>query len=338
MKIDVDKFASSTSPLGLSNPVEAHPEAPSEVGQLVVVRALTENPYYSNLELVTGEQVRIRKGDVIAGILGTRQALRGFVGYAPYRLAKGDRLQILNLGGVIGRYVSGPKSLGEPAHAEVLGISRRNLREVALPRVEVLAESRPIILVVGSCMNVGKTATAVEIIRGLTMRGLRVGGAKITGIACLKDLIKMKEAGAVRTYSFLDCGVASTVDTDDVAAIARSIAAKLDDVDAIVMELGDGIMGHYRVERFFDDRGLLAHVQAVVFCASDLTAAWGGKEYFGQRGVKVSVISGPVTDTEAGVTYLERTLGIPAANSLTDPERFMGILTPVLACAKSGRS
>ncbi len=330
MNVAVDMFASSTSPLGLTSPVEAHAEAPSEVGQLVVVRAISENPFYSDLELVTGDRVRIRKGDVIAGILGTRQALRGFVGYAPYRLAAGDRVHVLNLGGVVGRFVSGPKNLGEPVQAEVLGISRRNLRDAALPRVDVLAQSRPIVLVAGSCMNVGKTCTAAEIIRGLAQQGLRVGGAKITGIACLKDLIQMKAAGAVRTYSFLDCGVASTVDADDVAAIARSIAAKLDDVDIIVMELGDGIMGHYKVERFFDDRALMAHIDAVVFCASDLTAAWGGREYLSQRGVTVTAFCGPVTDTEAGVTYLERTIGVPAANSLTEPEKLMGILSPVL--------
>ncbi len=331
MNLVVDKFSSSTAPLKLANPVEVHPEAPSEVGQLVVVRAVSENPFYPDLELASGERSRIRKGDVVAGILGTRQALRGFVGYAPYRLSEGDRVHILNLGGVVGRYVSGPKNLGEPAQAEVLGISRRSLREVALPRVDVLGESRPIILVAGSCMNVGKTATAVEIIRGLAHEGYRVGGAKITGIACLKDLIKMRAAGAVLTYSFLDCGVASTVDTDDVASIARSIAARLSDVDVIVMELGDGIMGHYKVERFFDDRDLMAHIDAVVFCASDLTAAWGGREYLSQKGVPVTVFCGPVTDTEAGVSYLERTMGIPAANSLTDPEKLMGIISPVLA-------
>jgi hypothetical protein len=103
------------------------------------------------------------------------------------------------------------------------------------------------------------------------------------------------------------------------------------DVDVIIMELGDGVMGHYKVERFFDDRALMAHIDAVVFCASDLTAAWGGREFLSSRGVQVTVVSGPATDTEAGVTYLERTIGVPAANSQTDPKKLLSILTPVLA-------
>ena len=331
MKIDVQKFASSTRPLGLSSPVEVKEGVSPEAGQLVVVRALSENPHYPDLELGNGERARIRKGDVIAGILGSRQALRGFVGYAPYRLAKGDLLHILNLGGVIGRFVSGLKSLGEPAQVEVLGISDRNLKEVALPRVDVLADAKPIILVAGSCMNVGTTEATVQIIKGFTKQGLKIGGAKITGIACLKDTISMEQAGAVRTYSFLDCGVASTVDTEDVAGVAKAIIARLNDVDVIVIELGDGIIGHYNVDRFFDDHDLMGHIDAVVFCASDLTAAWGGKEALAQRGVQITVVCGPVTDTEAGVTYLERTIGVPAVNAVSQPDKLLNILTPVLA-------
>jgi hypothetical protein len=160
---------------------------------------------------------------------------------------------------------------------------------------------------------------------------MKVGAAKITGVGCLKDTIRMKEAGAVKTYSFLDCGVPSTVDAEDVAGIARSIVAQLGDVDVIVMELGDGIIGHYNVEGFFDDRPLMSHIDAVVFCASDLTAAWGGKEILARHGVPITVVCGPATDTEAGVTYLERTIGLPAANALTDPAKLLSIVTPVLA-------
>jgi hypothetical protein len=331
VKIAIGKFASVTSPFRLAGPVEVHRTGAAEAGQLVVVRALTENPLYPDLEQVGGDRAPIKKGDVLAAVLGSRQALRGFVGYAPYRIAAGDKLHVLNLGGVVGRYVSGHKDLGEPVQVEVLGIAKRNLREVALPRVDVLAQAKPIILVCGSCMNVGKTATTEELIKGLSRQGLKVGGAKITGVACLKDTIRMKNAGAVKTLSFLDCGVPSTVDTDDIAGIARSIVSEMNDVDVIVMELGDGILGHYKVDRFFDDRALMSHIDAVVFCASDLTAAWGGKEILSQRGIAVTVVCGPATDTEAGVTYLEKTIGVPAANAITESQKLLSLLSPVLA-------
>jgi len=69
MKIDVAHFASVTGPLKLSSPLEVQKQGVTEPGQLVVVRALTENPFYPDIELVSGERVRIRKGDVIAGLV-----------------------------------------------------------------------------------------------------------------------------------------------------------------------------------------------------------------------------------------------------------------------------
>jgi hypothetical protein len=330
MKIDVECFASSTTPLKLDNPVEVHRQGRTDAGQLVVVRTLTENPRYPKLELTTGKLATLHKGGVLAGILGSRQALRGFVGHAPHRIAAGDHLQILNLGGVIGESVSGHKDLGEPVEVEVLGISDHHLREVALPRVAQIPGDRPIILVCGSCMNVGKTAAANAVIHGLAQRGMKVGGAKITGVACLRDTLRMKTAGASKTLSFLDCGVPSTVDSDDIAGIGRSIMAEMDDVDVVVMELGDGIVGHYNVDRFFDDRELMSHVRAVVFSASDPTAAWGGKELLARRGVPVTLVTGPATDTEAGVTCLRTSVGLPAANALTDPAKMVRLLAPLV--------
>jgi hypothetical protein len=331
MKVEVSHFASVTAPLELKSPIEVQKQGLTEAGQLVVVRALTENPFYPDIELVSGEKVRIRKGDVIAGILGSRQALRGFVGYAPYRVAAGDKLHVLNLGGVIGRFVSGHKDLGDPVRVEVLGVSKKTLKQVALPEIDVLTRAPSIVLVCGSCMSVGKTAVMEEVIKGLAKKGLDVGGAKVTGVAALKDMIRMKVAGAKRTLSFVDCGFPSTVDATDVAAIARSIVADMKDLDVIVMELGDGVVGHYNVDTFFEDRVLMSHIDAVVFCASDLTAALGGKVVLGERGVPITVVTGPATDTEAGVTWIEKSLGLRAANALTEPAKLLELITPVLA-------
>ncbi|MBI4566393.1 MAG: hypothetical protein HY716_17045 [Planctomycetes bacterium] len=334
----IDKFASSTARLELSNPIELSRECSAEAGTAVVVRALAENPHYPDLELTDGTYSRVRAGDVIAGVLGSRQALRGFVGYAPYKLAAGDRLHLLNLGGVIGRCIDGHKDLGEAISVEVLGCVAKegeilNLRRAALPEIPLLGPSKPIVLVMGSCMNVGKTAAAAEMVRRFTRAGLRVGAAKLSGIACLKDQRKYEASGAVKTYTFLDCGVPSTVDADDVGMIARTILGHLnrEAIDLIVLELGDGLLGHYRVDGVLDDRSVMDAVSAIVFCASDLVSAWGGVQLLGRRGVNVDALSGPVTDNVAGTTYLEGPMGTPAANALTHGEKLAVIVQAKLA-------
>ncbi len=331
-KVHVDKFASSTARLTIENPVEVVRTFTPEPGMVAIVRALTENPMYPDVELVDGTFSRVKTGDVIAGVFGSRQALRGYVGYSPVKAQGGDKLQLLNLGGVIGRCIDGHKDLGPAVDVEILGVAVRGRKPLsmklgALPEVPVLGTTKPIVLVVGSCMNVGKTAACCEIVRLFTKRGVKVGAAKVSGVACLKDERKMKASGAVKTASFLDCGFPSTVDCDDVSGIARSLVAALtEDVDMIVMELGDGILGHYHVDSIFEDRSFMANVDAVVYCASDLVSTWGGREIMRAKGIPIDVVCGAATDNCAGTQWIENTLGLAAANALVEQEKLFDIL------------
>ena len=337
-RLTVDKFASSTFRLGLSNPLEITRNCVSQAGTVVAVRALTENPNYPDLELADGRIERIRAGEIIVGTLGSRRALRGFVGYAPYKLAAGDRLNLLNLGGVIGRCIDGHRDLGEAVQVEILGCAVRqkavlNLRDAALPPMPVVAITKPVVLVLGSCMNVGKTAAASEIIRRFAQSGRRVGAAKLSGIACLRDLRRFEAAGAVKVLSFLDAGVPSTVDAEDPGAIARTLLGHLEasDADLIVLELGDGLLGHYGVDRVLMDPSVAGAVTATVFCASDLVSAWGGVELLDRRGLAVDVITGPATDNVSGTTWIDGTMNVRAANAITEAPRLMEILQARLA-------
>src|SRR5256886_15656855 len=102
-QIEVDKIGSATSPLNLPRTlslVDANEAA--RAGDVVVVRVLTDNATYNMLELPTGRLAKVNPGDVLAGVLGRRRALKGFVGDAPGTVAAGDELNLLNLGGVIG--------------------------------------------------------------------------------------------------------------------------------------------------------------------------------------------------------------------------------------------
>ena len=65
------------------------------------------------------------------------------------------------------------KRIGEPAHVQLN----------AIPECEEKTEIPPLIAVMGTCMNSGKTMAACEIIHGLTKAGKRVGAAKVTGVA-----------------------------------------------------------------------------------------------------------------------------------------------------------
>jgi hypothetical protein len=130
----------------------------------------------------------------------------------------------------------------------------------------------------------------------------------------------MHDHGAVKTLSFLDCGLPSTVNVDDLAPMAKGVIAALEDADpdCIVIELGDGILGGYSVDTVFADEELMNATAALVFCANDFVGAWGGRELLAARGVRIDVVSGPVTDSKMGADYVKRELGLDAANAVNE--------------------
>jgi hypothetical protein len=334
VSIRVHKVASVTYRLGIGSEVEVSPAVEARTGAVLVVKALEEKRVYDVLELASGRMAHISRGDVIVGALGARAALKGFVGRVPAELGVGDRIQILNLGGVLGECTSENKDVGHPLQVEVLGAVMRdgrplNIRDGALPIADELDLPAPVVMVSGTCMNSGKTRAATEIIFHLTQRGYRVGGAKLTGIACLRDPLNMVDHGAVEGLSFLDCGIPSTSDVTDLAAVAKGVLNALGqhDVDVVVAETGDGIIGGYGVPGLLKDEQIRRASRCHVLTANDLVAAWGAKRIMeDELGLELHVMAGPATDNEVGVRYVAEDLQVAAANARTDGARLADLV------------
>lgn len=334
--VEADKIGSVVSGLGLGRTLAVvGRRRAARVGDAVVVRALTDSATYNQLELPTGRLAKINPGDVLVGALGSRRALKGFVGDVPAEAGAGDRLHLLNMGGVIGYCKGHHSSLSDAIEVEVLGFvvdeaqRVRNIADGALALRETLPEGcAPLVIVAGACMNSGKTFAAAEIVRQATRQGMRVAAAKLSGVAALRDTLNMADHGAVATASFLDCGLPSTVGVGDLAPVAKAIIGRLNESapDLVIIELGDGILGGYSVESVFDDEELRAAMAAVVFCASDYVGAWGGIELFRRRGIDVNVVAGSVTDSQMGEDYIVNELGAPAGNAKRDGARLFELI------------
>jgi hypothetical protein len=326
--VRVDKIASSTISLGLRHELEITRRCEAREGNVVIVRTLTDNATYNTIELVTGRMAKINPGDIIAGVLGYRRALKGFVGDVPEKVEAGDRLHLLNLGGLIGKCLGHHHSFNNAIEVEVIGMPVSdgqilNIAQQAVAPKERLDSAAPLVIVAGTCMNSGKTYAATEIIKHLARAGVRIAAAKLSGVACLRDTLNMQDHGAIRTMSFLDCGLPSTVKLDDLAPMAKGVISKLAEVEpeCIVIELGDGILGGYGVDSIFADEELMDSCASLVFCANDFVGAWGGRQLLAERGIKIDIVSGPVTDSQMGADYVMKELGIPAANAVNDGER-----------------
>ena len=106
MIVEADKIGSATSPIGLQKTLAiiapANTARRPRAGDVVVVSAISDSATYNQLELPTGRLAKVNPGDVIAGVLGSRRALKGFVGDVPEKVTAGQELHLLNMGGVIG--------------------------------------------------------------------------------------------------------------------------------------------------------------------------------------------------------------------------------------------
>lgn len=334
MRVHLDKIGSVTRNLQLGRQVTLTSDVEAKHGAVVVGRIRGEKSAYNQLEDPNGRMSVLHDGDVIAGALGHRNALQGYEGVMPETVRVGDILHVLNVGGVIGKAISASPMVGAPFEFEVLGqvlLFKEFGSRVGQPasiasgavKGNPNARPVPVIYIAGTCMNAGKTQAACALVRRLSQEGIKIGGAKLTGVSLLRDVLSMRDYGADTICDFTDAGVACTSPKSS-AKIARVILSELAHrgVDLIVAETGDGIMGEYGVANILADPELQSWGKLHILCANDPVGVAGAVEHFKKAfGLEIDVVSGPATDNRVGTRFVE-SLGLPACNARANPKEF----------------
>lgn len=331
MRIQADKIASVTRNLKLGKRLTLTDAIEPIEGAILAARVKGEKRTYNQLEDPHGRMSTLHDGDILVGALGHRRALQGYEGSVPERVAPGDTLHLLNLGGVIGLCSSHNPEVGPPFEVEVLGqvlrfpeFQSRQGQPAKLsawmPEGKISHPLPPLVLIAGTCMNSGKTAAACAIVRALARASLKVGACKLTGVSLMRDVLAMKDHGAVVGLDFTDAGLPSTRPGTALPA-ARTLLQALGShgLDVIVAETGDGILGEYGVQEILSDSSLMGASAAFVLCANDPVGVAGGLDQLKARyGIQADLVAGPATDNGVGVRFAE-SLGVPAANARRDP-------------------
>jgi hypothetical protein len=329
-RITLDKIASGTFLGNIKSKVDLGSEIPARSGTVVAGRILNGKSTYNTLEDTNGRMRLVQQGDLIAGVLGYRNALHGYVGRVPERVRVGDVLNVLNLGGVVGEVTSYNPDVGLPFQLEILGcvmhypaFGERRASPLVIERSPELLDGTlpenlpPIVAVAGTSMNAGKTTAICELLRRLRRSDKKVAAAKCTGVSLLRDVLEMRDFGASSIMSFMDLGVVSTQAPDGpplTKAIIRTLAKQQPDM--ILLEFGDGILGTYGVPEILGDAAIRKALTAVALCAGDPVGAWGGMHLMRDRfGIDPCVITGPVTDNRGGTAAAEREFGVASFNA-----------------------
>jgi hypothetical protein len=333
IRITVDKIGSVSKNVPLRKELRIAPEIIAKEGYLVCGRIIGQKTKYNTLESCDGRMVTLHDGDIIVGAFGHRNALHGYSGVVPEAVSIGDILNILNIGGVVGRCTSANPSIGPPFGLEVMGsvlvfpelAQRKGIpAHIGMNSINPAgtledAKKTPIIVVAGTCMNSGKTFAACEIIRHLHTKGFRVAGCKLSGVSLLRDTLNMQDHGALYTSSFNDAGIVTTNEQNSNKGARKTLQHLLEtDAQVIIAELGDGIMGTYGVQDILSDKAVQARTKAIVLCANDPVGAWGGQIFLREHfNIAADVVSGPVTDHNAGSNFVQDKVGIPGINAVS---------------------
>lgn len=259
-------------------------------GDLIAVEALSDSGSTTRVENQTGRDERIYRGDKFVGVLANRFSGTSESGEVPkegIKLCDDTIVHLLSTGGVIGINTGIPHRMRqEPFALRPLGVLHKgdkplNLTEICGPWHESLRPSAPIILVCGTSAEVGKTTTSAGLIRALIGEGLQVAGTKFSGTGRMRDILSLRDAGAMPWLDFPDVGLATTYTsperfTKGVYTLFNYVNAGNPDI--IVAEAG-GDPIEANIPTFLQNPELMKNVKAIVLVAGDVMGMMGSIAY-----------------------------------------------------------
>lgn len=258
-------------------------------GNLVVVEAKTSYGFRVEVENQNGRDERIYQGDRFVAVLANRYSGTSESGYIPSEgidIHKGQELHLLSAGGVVGIKSGVPGKGQEPLALKPLGLLAENGKPVDLIKLcgehhKTVNPSAPIIVICGTSAEVGKTTTSTGLIRSLTAEGLQVAGTKFSGTGRMRDILSLRDAGALPWLDFPDIGLATTYTSPE--RFTKGIYTLFNYIntgkpDIIVAEAG-GDPIEANVPTFLQNPLLMKNVKAMVLVAGDVMGMMGSITY-----------------------------------------------------------
>lgn len=190
----------------------------------------------------------------------------------------------------------------------------------------------PVIAVLGTSMNSGKSTTLGCLVNGLVNAGLQVAAGKATGTGAGNDPNLFIDAGAFPVCDFTDFGYPTTFKLA-YEQVRDLLAAMIDEqaasgADVVVIEIADGLY-QGETSRLLADPLFARYVDTVVFAAQDALGARAGVDELEAAGIKVAAVSGLLTASPLASREASARLNVPVLDtySLCLPE-VAGALVP----------
>lgn len=271
----------------------------------LVLASVKSIGHHKGLQLRGGRRADLYAGEEIVLCFGNR--------YAPDQFEAtldgiGGTCHLAAAGGIASQVQCRHARTRKPTELTLIGLvgdaagKPLNIGRYALPTARP-ASDVPLIVVLGTSMNAGKTTTMANLVRGLTAGGVRVGAAKVTGTGAFADVMAYTDAGAHGVLDFTDAGHVSTyrLELDELERVMGTLTGHLRQAgaEAIVVEVADGIFQR-ETAMLMQSRLFRDVADAVIFAAADAVSAVGGVNHLRQLSLPVLAVSGVITQSPLG--------------------------------------
>ena len=303
-------------------------------GDLVLARVGTVGQH-KRIERPDGRRAHLFAGDEIIVAYGNRYAPDQFEARVPANLKECD---LVAAGGIAAQVYSSHRNMAPATRIQPVGVlvdargQVLNLDRFAAPRKPEAETLPPVIAVLGTSMNSGKTTALSRLVLGLSRAGLKAAACKVTGTGAGGDYWMMRDAGAAHVADFTDMGHASTygLTPHELEQILLGLVADAAGTapDVILLEIADGLM-QPETRALIDSPLLHGLVQGTVFAASEAMGAVAGCSLLQQRRLPVIAVTGAFTASPLAVQEAMLALEQPVLlkTELSDPEVARGLLT-----------
>lgn len=297
-----------------------------EIGD-VIYGVVNRIGLHNELENKSGRIHQIQDGVKAIFVFGNRYAPDFYEGLIPTQAT--EEVDLLARSGVIGIVKSKNSRVLDPTKIKILGQvcdengNKINTRFFSLIKPKSSTKKYPrskLILVCGTSMNSGKSMAAVACCWSLTTLGYVVRASKITGVASLKDILYMNDAGASPYADFSFLGYPSTylISEAEVLDIFNKLDLKYanNKENYWVVEIADGI-NQRETAMLLKSLVVQSRIHKLIFCAADAFGAIGGLKVLKEKfGLTPDAISGICSSSPLHIKELNEYTDIPVFNSM----------------------
>lgn len=290
----------------------------------VVIANVADLGKHTRLQSPVSRRQLMFVGQEIMVAYGHRYAPDQFLAHVPDNLGP---CQLVAGGGVASEVIEQHASIDKATQLEPVGLLMRqgkvvNLLDFAPLSIEnespqaaqIDAPRPPVIAVLGTSMNSGKSTTLGCLVNGLVNSGMQVAAGKATGTGAGNDPNLFTDAGAFSVCDFTDFGFPTTyrLDYETVRDLLVAMIREQSATGAgtVVIEIADGLF-QGETSRLLRDPIFTAQVDRVLFSAQDALGAQAGERILLDAGLDLAAVSGVVTASPLAAKEAQAQLSTP---------------------------